>query len=148
MTDVVTVDQFLPHPPDRVWRAISDPAALSAWFMVTDFAPEVGHEFTFTRRQDNPAAHFGARIAGRVLTVEPGKLLRYTWTEEDYPADYDTVVTWTLLAEGRGTRILLEHRGFASDEVQQLGRGLIAGGWPRHLAERLAPYLRDTVPAV
>jgi len=44
---VIHVDQFLSHPPERVWRALVDPELLAAWLMPTDFAPVVGHRFTF-----------------------------------------------------------------------------------------------------
>lgn len=36
-----------PHTPERVWRALTDPKALAAWLMPNDFAPVVGHRFTF-----------------------------------------------------------------------------------------------------
>jgi uncharacterized protein YndB with AHSA1/START domain len=43
----VRVDEFLAHPPARVWRALTDPDLLARWLMPNDFRPEVGHTFTF-----------------------------------------------------------------------------------------------------
>ena len=40
-----------PHSPERVWRALTDPKALAAWLMPNDFAPVVGHRFTFRAPQ-------------------------------------------------------------------------------------------------
>jgi uncharacterized protein YndB with AHSA1/START domain len=44
-----------PHPPERVWQAITDPRALEAWLMPNDFRPVVGHTFTF---RTDPAPGF------------------------------------------------------------------------------------------
>ena len=38
---------FFPHPPDKVWRALTDPELLGAWLMPNDFQARVGHRFTF-----------------------------------------------------------------------------------------------------
>ncbi|MBX6751380.1 MAG: SRPBCC domain-containing protein [Micromonosporaceae bacterium] len=43
-----------------------------------------------------------------MIAVEPERLLRYTWRN----GPLDTVVTWRLVPEGHGTRVLLEHHGF------------------------------------
>ena len=40
-------DRFYPHPPDRVWKALTDPQALARWYMDNDFQPVVGHRFQF-----------------------------------------------------------------------------------------------------
>ncbi|MBE0690020.1 MAG: SRPBCC domain-containing protein, partial [Anaerolineae bacterium] len=40
-------ERFYPHPPERVWKALTDPAALASWYMANDFKLEVGHKFTF-----------------------------------------------------------------------------------------------------
>jgi hypothetical protein len=56
--------------------------------------------------------------------------------------DAVALVTWTLHAEGRGTRLLLEHRGFAADEaIQQAARNLMDHGWPVYVNARLAAFL-------
>ena len=41
----------LPHRPDRVWRALTDPGLLSRWFMPCDQDPSelpIGGRFTLT----------------------------------------------------------------------------------------------------
>ena len=38
----VEVDEVLPHPPERVWQALTDPALLARWLMPNDF-PKPGH---------------------------------------------------------------------------------------------------------
>ena len=36
-------EQTYPHPPERVWRALTEPAELGAWLMPTDFVALAGH---------------------------------------------------------------------------------------------------------
>lgn len=144
-SDVITVDQFLPHRPGRVWQALTDPAKLSIWFMPTDFAPVVGRTFFFDRCKPNPELRFGRRIQCQVLDIRPEELLSYSWTEEDQPGVMDTTVTWTLHPEGAGTRLLLEHRGFAGDTVQQMARTLMDDGWGIYVTHRLSVHLQTLV---
>jgi uncharacterized protein YndB with AHSA1/START domain len=144
MTDTtsITVGQFLAHPPQRVWQALVDPDLLSAWFMPNDFKAAVGHAFTFQRPKPNPELHFSDTILCEVLEIQAEKLLSYSWTDAAYPGELDSTVTWTLQSEGSGTRLFVEHRGFAADDpIHQKVRDLMTGGWAIYLGERLAEYL-------
>jgi len=47
MSYEITLEQTYPHPPERVWRALTDSAALAEWLMPNDFEPRVGHKFRF-----------------------------------------------------------------------------------------------------
>jgi uncharacterized protein YndB with AHSA1/START domain len=67
----------------------------------------------------------------RALT-DPG--LRISWAG----GGLDTTVTWDLVPEGRGTRLLLSHEGFdGGDPAQQATMRILGGGWTGHLARRL-----------
>jgi uncharacterized protein YndB with AHSA1/START domain len=138
----VHVDEFLPHPPERVWRALVDPEQLSAWFMPTDFAPRVGHRFTF-RTEPIPATRFSGTVRCEVLEVRRPELLRYTWSDAENPGNtLASTVTWTLRPEGRGTRLFLEHRGFDPDDpFHQRARTIMSGGWRSHVIRRLGEFL-------
>jgi uncharacterized protein YndB with AHSA1/START domain len=140
---VVHVDEFLPHPPRRVWRALVDPEMLSAWFMPTDFAPRVGHRFTL-QAKPMPATRFSGTVRCEVLELRPEEMLRYSWADAADPDGFASTVTWTLRAEGRGTRLFVEHRGFDPDDpVQQLSRTIMSGGWRSHVVRRLAEFLAE-----
>jgi uncharacterized protein YndB with AHSA1/START domain len=141
---VVHVDEFVPHPTERVWRALVDPELLSAWFMPTDFAPRVGHRFTF-RAQPIPATNFSGTVQCEVLEVRPLELLRYSWADAANEENHlSSTVTWTLRPEGRGTRLFLEHRGFDPDDPQQqLARTIMSGGWRNHVVRRLVELLAN-----
>lgn len=58
-------EETYPHPPERLWRAITEPAELGAWLMPTDFTARAGSRFTFDARPE-----FGI-IDGEVLEIEP-----------------------------------------------------------------------------
>lgn len=116
----VIVEREIPHPPEKVWRALTQPHLIEAWLMKNDFKPAVGHEFDLN-------ADWGT-VDCRVLAVEPNKTLSYTW--EAY--GLESVVTWTLSPAGTGTHLRMEQSGFRPDQ-QQAYQGA-KSGWPRFLA--------------
>jgi len=116
----VVVERELPHPPDKVWRALTQPQLLEEWLMKSDFKPVVGHRFRFR-------ADWGA-VDCRVLAVEPGKTLSYTWAAYGL----ETVVTWTLTPASGGTDLRMEQSGFRPDQPQYYEGA--KGGWQRFLA--------------
>jgi uncharacterized protein YndB with AHSA1/START domain len=102
-TPCVTKDTFYAHPPERVWKALTDGKQLAKWLLPAsgDIRPEVGHRF-----------HFGAapeRVACEVVEAEPNRRLAYTW--QAAPDQPPTLVTWTLEPTEGGTRLHLEHDG-------------------------------------
>ncbi|NLP84549.1 SRPBCC domain-containing protein [Microbacterium sp. CFH 90308] len=139
----IEVDQYFPHAPARVWRALTTPELMAQWLMPNDFEPVVGHRFTFRGR---PVAQtgFSGRISCRVLDLVPQKRLQISWNDADEPDGMATTVTWTLQAEGKGTRLFLEHAGFDPDDpTQQLARKFMNGGWRSHVLRRLSDLLMN-----
>ncbi|GAA2666966.1 MULTISPECIES: SRPBCC family protein [Nonomuraea] len=122
----IHVDQFLAHPPAKVWRALTEPEHLNKWLMPGDFRPEVGHTFTF---QGTPveAAEFSGTVYCEVLEIEKERLIKLSW---DDGSRLGWTVTWRLEPEGRGTRLFLDHEGFDPDDPrQQVSRKIMGGGW-------------------
>jgi uncharacterized protein YndB with AHSA1/START domain len=127
----IEVDQFLAHPPSRVWRALTDPDLLGRWLMPNDFQPRVGHRFTFDAGESG-------RPECEVLELEEERLLRISWKNRSL----DTVLTWRLAPEGSGTRMLLEHSGFdVDDNFQSAAFGAMGDGWSVRLAAALGSLL-------
>jgi uncharacterized protein YndB with AHSA1/START domain len=87
----VVVEREMPHPPEKVWRALTQSALIGEWLMKNDFQPVVDHRFTLS-------ADWGA-VDCQVRVVEPDKVLSYTW--EAY--GLESVVTWTLTPTSTGT---------------------------------------------
>lgn len=119
MTAAIELDEFLPHPIEEVWDALVRRDRLGDWLMPNDFVPEVGRRFTFD------TGRWGTTEC-QVLEVQQGRLLRYSWRNPPL----DTEVVWRLVAEGSGTRLFLEHRGFdLGDVVQRQAFDGMSGGW-------------------
>ena len=126
-TQSIVEERLMPHPPEKVWRALTQSALIAQWLMQNDFKPEIGHRFTF-RAQPQPG--WAGIVNCEVKVVEPLRRLVYTWgdgTETD--SGLKTVVTWTLAPEAGGTRVRMEQSGFRpQDEGGYQG---MSGGWPR-----------------
>ena len=105
MTDTLSLDRDLRHPPEKVWRALTQAPLIADWLMQSDFVAEVGHKFTF-RSQPNP--QWDGIIHAEVLSVEPPTRLAYSWGS----MGLETVVTWTLTASASGTHLRMEQSGF------------------------------------
>jgi uncharacterized protein YndB with AHSA1/START domain len=118
-TRTVVVERELAFPPEKIWRALTQPHLIEEWLMKSDFKPVVGHRF-------NLRADWGA-VDCQVQTVEPIKTLTYTWDTKDL----ESVVTWTLTPTGTGTLLRMEQSGFRPDQ-QPYFRGAKVG-WPRFL---------------
>jgi len=121
----VVVEREIPHPPDKIWRALTQPHLIEEWLMRNDFEPIVGHRFNLRR---NPKPDLNIVVDCRVLVVEPNKTLSYTWTAYDLKS----VVTWTLTPTSTGTRLRMEQSGFRPDQKQAYGGA--SAGWRQFLA--------------
>lgn len=97
----------IPAPPERVWAALTDPAALARWLLPNDFVPELGRRFRFW----SPSLDAWPReVRCQVVALEPPTRLAFTW--QDGSHRLPTLVTCTLEAVPAGTRLCLEHTGF------------------------------------
>lgn len=122
----VTVEREIPFPPEKVWRALTEPHLIAEWLMNNDFEPVSGHTFTLT-------GEWGG-VTGEVLEIEPHRTLSYTWnhSHEDPAYDLRSVVTFTLTRTGNGTHLRMEQTGFRPDQKQAFGGARY--GWQEHLA--------------
>jgi uncharacterized protein YndB with AHSA1/START domain len=114
----VVVERDMPHPPEKVWRALTQPHLIDEWLMKTDFKPVVDHRFRLS-------AEWGG-VDCQVRTVEPNRTLSYSWDTKDL----ESVVTWTLTPTGTGTRLRMEQVGFRTDQ-EPYYRGATVG-WKRN----------------
>ena len=127
-TRSVAVEREIPHPPEKIWRALTQPHLIEEWLMKNDFRPEVGHRFNLT-------GEWGGVLDCEVLAVEPNRTLTYTWNfSHDDPAyDLRSVVTFTLVPTDAGTRLRVEQSGFRPDQKQAFGGA--RAGWQQFLAK-------------
>jgi uncharacterized protein YndB with AHSA1/START domain len=118
-TRSVIIERDLAHPPEKIWRALTQGHLIEEWLMKNDFEPVVGHRFNFS-------ADWGA-VDGQVVAVEPNKTLSYTWGAYGL----ESVVIWTLTATGTGTHLRMEQSGFQPDQEQAYQGAKV--GWPRFI---------------
>jgi uncharacterized protein YndB with AHSA1/START domain len=129
-----------PHPPERVWRALTDPAAMREWLMDNTFAEaRVGHQFVF---RTTPRPGFKGIVYCEVTTVEPPRRLAYTW--HGGWTGRPTVVTYTLEPVPEGTRLCLEHTGFQGLAGLALSQ-LLGSGWNSRILRVALPRVLDTM---
>ncbi len=119
-TRTLVVEREMPHPPEKIWRALTQPQLIEEWLMKNDFKPVVDHRF-------NLRADWGA-VDCQVLAVEPNKTLSYTWAAYGL----ESVVTWTLTSTSTGTHLRMEQAGFRPDQ-QQAYQGANYG-WQKFIA--------------
>ena len=44
----VIVERELAHPPEKIWRALTQPQLIEEWLLKGDFKPDVGHRFNLS----------------------------------------------------------------------------------------------------
>ena len=102
----IQVERRFAHPPERVWRAVSEPTGLAAWFPSTvEIDLRVGGRVGFSFGED-----------GKVTELDPPRLLAFTWDGE--------LLRFELEPDGDGTRFRLLHT-FADREAAASS----AAGW-------------------
>jgi uncharacterized protein YndB with AHSA1/START domain len=129
-TLTVVVEREIPHPPERIWRALTQPILIEAWLMKNDFEPTAGHRFNL-RADYLP----NGALDCEVLAVEPNRKLSYRWnsTSDNAAFALQSVVTFILTPTRMGTRLRMEQSGFRPDQ-QQAYQGA-KYGWPQFIAK-------------
>ncbi|HEY7343501.1 MAG TPA: methyltransferase domain-containing protein [Ktedonobacterales bacterium] len=84
----------------------------------------------------------GTFEVGRIISWQPGELIRLTWHQADWnPEEITEIeVRFEVMANGNGTRVTLEHHGWSG----LIGDSTEVLGW--FAGEVAAPFLRATAP--
>ena len=125
-TRSVVVEREIPYPPEKLWRALTQPHLIEEWLMKNDFKPAVGHRF-------NLRGEWGGVLDCEVLAVEPNRTLSYTWNfaHDDAAYDLKSVVTFTLTPTSTGTHLRMEQTGFRpQDKANFQGASY---GWQKYI---------------
>lgn len=129
-TRSVVIEKMFAHAPEKLWRALTEPALLTQWLLTNDFLPEIGREFQF---RNEPVGGWDGVIDCKVLEVEPLQRLAYSWRA----LGLESRVEFTLTRVDGGTQLRMEHSGFRA--TQQAAYQGAQYGWQRFLGnlERL-----------
>jgi uncharacterized protein YndB with AHSA1/START domain len=123
-TRSLVIEREMPHPPQKIWRALTEGALMEEWLMSNDFQPVAGHKFTF---RANPVPGWNGIIECEVLLVEPPSRLSYSWGA----LGLGSAVAWTLTPTESGTHLRMEQSGFGPDQDQAYKGATY--GWQRFL---------------
>ena len=116
-TDTLSFEIDLRHAPEKVWRAVTDPALLAQWLLpVTGLELRPGVPFVF---KTQPYPPWDGTVHCKVIDVEPTRKLSYAWVVGDM--EIDTVVTFSLAPTPSGTRLSIEQSGFKPAQKQNFG---------------------------
>ncbi|WP_306796465.1 SRPBCC domain-containing protein [Nocardia sp. XZ_19_369] len=136
--DRIERDLELPHPPEKVWNALTTSEGLGSWFgsraEIDDLRP--GSTVRVWWHEDGPHTL-------QIQFVEPHSRFVFTWPIEGLPPSDPrrTQVEFTLQPTPTGTRLTVVETGFAQlpDDLTESYEGNVKG-WARELAE-LTEYL-------
>lgn len=122
----VRFTRALPHPPEKVWRALTEPEHLAAWFP-TEIIGE---------RADGAALRFefrdgeGPGFDGTMITYDPPRVLEFFWGEDRLRFELEPTEQGTVLT--------------LIDTVEELGKAARdAAGW-HYCLDRLGFALAGT----
>jgi uncharacterized protein YndB with AHSA1/START domain len=105
-TRTVVVEREIAYPPEKIWRALTEPHLIEDWLMKNDFQPVADHNFTL--RGD-----WGS-VDCKVIKIQPHTTLSYSWAAHGL----ESIVTWTLTPTSKGTNLRMEQTGFRPDQEQ------------------------------
>jgi uncharacterized protein YndB with AHSA1/START domain len=109
ITRTLVIERVFPHPPEKLWRALTENPLIAQWLMKNDFEPVVGRKFQF---RSEPMPNWDGVIDCEVLIVDHLKRLSYSWSS----LGLDSVVLWTLTPAEGGTHVRMEQSGFRPDQ--------------------------------
>jgi uncharacterized protein YndB with AHSA1/START domain len=108
-------------PPERVWRALTDPEELAGWLAPATIDLRVGGLLVFKFEDGDER--------GTITELREPELIAYTWNE----GETDSLVRFELEPDGGGTRLMLRHTFEGEVDLSSYG-----GGWHHHLEQLIA----------
>jgi uncharacterized protein YndB with AHSA1/START domain len=126
-----------PHPPEKLWRALTEPELIARWGMRPEgFSTEIGARFKFF---GTPNRQWRGFIECELLEARKPELLRYSWVDREHGKP--TFVRWALTPHGGGTRLHFEHTGFEGVSGFLLAQLIMGPGHRKKLGEDLPRLL-------
>ncbi|MDQ5862770.1 MAG: SRPBCC domain-containing protein [Actinomycetota bacterium] len=121
-TSTITIDA----PADRVWKVITDPAAVKEFMFGADLETDWTEGSPIAWRGEWEGKLYEDK--GEILEVDPGRKLVHTHFsplggEEDKPENYHTL-TWTLKDQDGATTLMLSQDNNANEDAAEHSKGM------------------------
>lgn len=138
MSEIHIVREY-PHPPAKVWRALTEPKLMALWMLRPEgFAPVVGTRFKLVAK---PQPGWRGFVECEVLEVRENQLLRYSWVGNDNQAPME--VSYAIEPHAGGTRLTFDHIGFHGIGGFFLAKLMMGPGWKKMLGKAFPAVLAD-----
>jgi uncharacterized protein YndB with AHSA1/START domain len=138
MSDIHIVRDY-PHPPSKVWRALTVPALMALWGMRPEgFEPVVGNRFKYVAK---PQPGWRGFVECEVLEAREPSVLRMSWVGDEKSPPME--VTYTLAPHDGGTRLTFRHTGFKGMGGFLLAKLMMGPGWKKMLGKSIPAVLGD-----
>lgn len=138
MSDIRIVRDY-PHPPEKVWRALTDPELVALWGMRPEgFSTVVGTRFKLVAK---PQPGWRGFVECEVLEAREPSVLRYSWIGNDDGKAME--VTYELAPHGGGTRLTFSQTGFKGVGGFLLAKLMMGPGWKKMLGTAIPAVLAD-----
>lgn len=149
--DAIVSEIKIAAPPERVFRALTDPSELQRWFHGGDSCPlkywkmdaRKGGSYGYATEKSSTVVVNGVNqfeCRGKILEFDPPRLLAYTWIANWHlDKARETIVRWELEPSGKGTLLKVTHSGLANE---QSARDDYRGGWPG-VVENLKKFVEN-----
>ncbi|WP_030443477.1 SRPBCC domain-containing protein [Actinoplanes subtropicus] len=124
-------DVLIPAEPARVYQVLADAQALSALCGMSGVpAGEAGEAFTA----------FDGHVTGRQIELVPGERIVQAWRFPVWASGTYSIVRFTLVLEGEGTRLSIDQDGVPEDWHEH-----VYTNWPTFYLDPLATHFRTAV---
>ena len=136
---VIRIVRDYPHPPAKVWRALTEPQLMVLWGMRPEgFSLAAGTRFKLFGK---PNPRWRGFVECEVLEAREPALLRYAW--DDDGKGQPTELTYTLEPHAGGTRLTVEHSGFTGARGFVFAKLIMTPGWRKMVGTTLPAVLAD-----
>jgi len=149
--EAIVGEAWIEAPPERVFRALTDPARLREWwgsrdsYWVEEWTADVRVGGAWEARCMS-AAGGPSRVHGVYLELDPPHRLAYTWNPS-WDGSPETTVRFELVRHGERTHVRMQHDGFgaalAAHESHVQGWPAVLGWLRSHLEGERRPAAKE-----
>ena len=108
--------------PARVYNALVDSSA---------FAELTGAPASGDATEGAAFSAFGGHITGRHVELVPNQRIVQAWRAKAWPEGVYSIARFELHADGKGTKLVLNHDGFPEDMKEHLANGWHSNYWEK-----------------